>query len=539
MASKVLKSFLIGIGYDTRALEAGDKKINASLNGIKSNALGISAALIGAFGTAAGAVVGVSGRVDKLAMSTQNLRTSMNTVYSFGNAVKLMGGDASEALEAIKGFEEIQNSLRLKGEAGPITDLATAGIDVSSLYKTQTGEEFMRALAEMLPRLDEGQRAQVQSSLGLSDGVFRSLAGGVEKLDADMKRASGLTGSIDQLTDNARKLAENSSEFGLIIEGVKNELAEKFLPSLVGAGSALNNFLKDHRENISDAVSYAADNPAATAALGGSAIASLIGAAAAKLGLNTIGGAVSKAGTAGVAITGSAVGANLLNKGLDEHAPGYSKASRSFDEWLKSVTGLSRIQSPLELMFGGQSSTDSQSSSSPLGREGSHQEQLPKAADEEDGYKKIAPSQVDDLFMGKSSQEKPSQEADEGAGYKNLVSPQIDDLVIAQRAARLRLRDGIYGNRSAADSAPPAPEVTPEEDRQANADALAGALSRNPIKVNNEVGLTIQLDGQALESKITQVNERQNYETLGDLRDSLEHHQHLHPPGSDDRRILV
>lgn len=491
MASKVLKSFLIGIGYDTKALEAGDKKINASLNGIKSGALGISAALIGAFGTAAGAVVGVSDRVDKLAMSTQNLRTSMNTVYSFGNAVKLMGGDASEALDAIKGFEEIQNSLRLKGEAGPITDLATAGIDVSSLYKTQTGEEFMRALAEMIPRLDEGQRAQVQSSLGLSDGVFRSLAGGVEKLDADMKRASGLTGSVDQLTDNARKLAENSSEFGLIIEGVKNELAEKFLPSLVGAGSALNNFLKDHRENISDAVSYAAENPTATAALGGSAIASLAGAAAAKLGLSTVGGAVSKAGTAGVAITGSAVGANLLNRGLDEHLPGYSEVSRGFDEWLKGVTGLSRIQGPLELMFGGQGSTDNESG-------------LPSSDHE------------------KSSQEQPPQTTDDGAGYKNVASPQIDDLVIAQRAARLRLRDGIYGNRSAADSAPPAPETTTDEDRQASADALAGALSRSSIKVNNEVGLTIQLDGRELDARIIQVNERQNYETLSDLATTTE-----------------
>lgn len=507
MASKVLKSFLIGIGYDTRALEAGDKKINASLNGIKSNALGISAALIGAFGTAAGAVVGVSDRVDKLAMSTQNLRTSMNTVYGFGNAVKLMGGDASEALEAIKGFEEIQNSLRLKGEAGPITDLATAGIDVSSLYKTQTGEEFMRALAEMLPRLDEGQRAQVQSSLGLSDGVFRSLAGGVEKLDAGMKRASGLTGSVDQLTDNARKLAENSSEFGLIIEGVKNELAEKFLPSLVGAGSALNNFLKDHRENISDAVSYAAENPTATAALGGSALASLVGAAAAKLGLSTVGGAVSKAGTAGVAITGSAVGANLLNRGLDEHLPGYSEVSRDFDEWLKGVTGLSRIQGPLELMFGGQGSIDSGFGVPSPDHEQSSQEQPPQRDEEGAGYKNIASPKIDDF-------------ADKG--YKNVTTPQIDDLVIAQRAARLRLRDGIYGNRSAADSAPPAPETTTEEDRQANADAIAGALSRNPLKVNNELGLTIQLDGQALESKITQVNERQNYETLGDLRTTTE-----------------
>lgn len=466
MASKVLKSFLIGIGYDTKALDEGDRKINASLNGIRSGALGISAALIGAFGTATGSVVGVADRVDKLAMSTQNLRTSMNTVYSFGNAVKLMGGDASEALDAIKGFEEIQNNYHLKGEKGPLNDLALAGVDTFSLFNnTRTGEEFMRNLASQLPELNEGQRAQVQSTLGLSDGVFRSLAGGVEKLDADMKRASGLTGSVDQLTDNARKLAENSSEFGLIIEGVKNELAEKFLPSLVGAGSALNNFLKDHREQISDAVSYAADNPAATAALGGSAVAAVTGAAAAKLGLNTIGGAVSKAGTLGVAVTGSAVGANLLNKGLDEYVPGYRSASREFDDFLKKVTGLSRIQGPLELMFGG----------------ASHEQNTepPSAGDHET--------------------------------YTGTVIRSKEDIDYLE-----------HRDRTAADSMPPANAETPEEDRQATAEALAGALSRSPIKVNNELGLTIQLDGQAIESKITQVNERQNYETLGDLKTTTE-----------------
>ncbi|WP_017903606.1 hypothetical protein [Pseudomonas asplenii] len=465
MASKVLKSFLIGIGYDTKDLEAGDRKINASLQGIKSGALSISAALIGAFGVGAAAIVGVSDRVDKLAMSTQNLRTSMNTVYSFGNAVKLMGGDASEALDAIKGFEEIQNNLRLKGEAGPITDLATAGIDVSSLYKTQTGEEFMRALSEMIPRLDEGQRSQVQSSLGLSDGVFRSLAGGVEKLDADMERASGLTGSVDQLTDNARKMAENSSEFSLIIEGIKNELAQKFLPNLVGAGSALNDFLKDHRAQISDAVSYAADNPTAMAALGGSAVAAVTGATAAKLGLSTVGGAVSKAGTVGVAITGSAVGANLLNRGLEEHVPGYSRASRGFDDFLKSVTGLDRIQGPLELLFGG----------------GGQQQKI----------------------------EQPS--TGEPETYSGTVIRSKEDIDYLD-----------HRDRTAADSLPPTSQSTPEEDRQATADAFAGALARSPIKLTNELGLTIQLDGQALESKITQVNERQNYETLGDLKTTTE-----------------
>lgn len=483
MASKVLKSFLIGIGYDTKGLEAGDKKIQSSLQGIRSGALGISAALIGAFGTAAGSIVGVASRVDNLAMSTQNLRTSMNTVYGFGNAVKLMGGEASDALEALKGFEEIQNNYRLKGEGGPLNDLATAGIDTKTLFSTQTGEEFMREISRQLPGLDEGQRSQVQGALGLSDGVFRSLAGGVEKLDDTMKRASGLTGSVDQLTADARKLAENSSEFGLIIEGIKNELADGFLPSLVGAGSALNNFLKDHRGQISGAVDYAADNPAATAALGASSIAAVTGAALAKIGLSTVGGAISKTGTAGVAITGAAIGSNLLNRSLNEYVPGYGDASRGFDEALKGVTGLDRIKGPMEFMFGGDGNATQSPSS--IRYEKPHE------------------------YTGKIIR---SQEDVDYLDHRDVAAPK----------ATREPEHSVFGQRSAADSMPPSSGSTPDEDRQASADALAGALSRAPIKVQNQLGVTLQIDGQALDSRITNVTERQNYEALGDLRTTTE-----------------
>ena len=424
MASKVLKSFLIGIGWDTKALEQGDKKINASLGSIKSGALSISAALVGAFGFSASAIIGVSDRVDKMAMSTQNLRTSMNTVYSFGSAVKLMGGEASEALDALKGFEEIQNNLRLKGEAGPINDLAMAGIDVSSLYETNTGEEFMRALSGMIPKLDEGQRSVVQNSLGLSDGVFRSLAGGVDQLDATMKRASALTGSVDQLVDNSRKLADNTAQLGLIIEGVKNELSEKVLPSLVGATEGLNNFLKQYRPEISKGIDALAENPQATAGLGIGAASVVAGAGLSKVGLSGLGGALKGAGQIGMAISL----ADLMTPYIDP----------MFDK-----------------LF---------------------------------GVDRTAP----EVYSGQVMR---SQE-------------DIDYL--------------DHRDRSASDSMPPASGTTPDEDRQASAEALAGVLVRTPISVKNQLGITLELDGQALETKINQVNERQNYETLGDLKTTTE-----------------
>lgn len=426
--SKVLTSFLVGIGYDTKGLEAGERKIQSSLQGVKGSALGISAALVGAFSAGAAAVAATASRVDQLALSTQNLRTAQNTVYDFGNAIRLMGGDAADAVATLQGFEQIQNDLRIKGQAGPITELSQAGIDVSSLYGTQSGEEFARALSGMLPGLDEGQRAVVQETLGLSDATFRTLVGGIDQLNASMQKANSLTGNVEQLSENSRKLMESSAEFGLAIEGVTNELSEKFLPSLVGASDWVTDLISSNREAISDAVDFAAENSGATTALGASASAAIAGAGLSKIGLSGIGGAVSKAGTAGVAISAGALFSSALNDWLTESVSGYGAGAAGFDAMLRDVLGVDRIISPSELLFG---------------------------------------------------------------------SPSVSD------AMPISGREGMA-----------------ERERQANAESIAGALSRTPIKV--ESTLNVQLDGQAIEAKIVDVTERMSYTTMEDIKSTTE-----------------
>lgn len=351
MAIKVLKSLLIGIGYDTKALEAGDKKIQASLQGIKSSALGIGA-VIGAFGAGAGVIVSTANKIDRLAAATQNMRTPMNTVYSFGNAVETMGGQASEALDALKRFEEFQNNFNLNGQDGSIDSLAKAGIDVGALAATRGGDamDFARELERQYQGLNEGQRAQVQDALGLSNGVARLLGEG--KTEARMALSSSNTGPIDQMTESARRFADSNTVLSQKFEGLANELTEKFLPSLIGASEWANKFLDEHRGEISKGIDYAADNPGATAALLGSSVSSLLGPVISKFGLTSIGGVATKAGVAGLVGTGSAIGSNLVNQGLDKYVPGYRGVSQGFDDLLKGATGLDRIPGPLDLMSG-------------------------------------------------------------------------------------------------------------------------------------------------------------------------------------------
>lgn len=429
--ANVLTSFLIGIGFDTSKLDSGMRDVDGKMGQVKGSALKVSAALVGAFGAAAASVVNTAKNVDQLALKTGNMRTPMQYIYNYGNALKFLGGSAEDALSIVSTIEQTLNNLQLKGELGPLQDLALAGIDISQLTGAKSAEDFLSILSQQVPQLDKNQRGVVQQSLGLSDAALKSLAQGPEAFQASLVRSEELTGNIDELTENSRKLMESAAEFSATIEGLTNELAKKFLPSLVGVSGWMNNFVKENRAGISEAIQYAADNSAATATLGAGATASLIGAGLAKVGLTTVGGAIGSAGTLGVAVAGGAIGANVLNESLGKYVPGYADISRGFDENIRQITGLERIPGPMELIFGG----------------------------------------------------RPNSSA--GLSPSDVALPEASS------------------GMSAA------------EERQAAADAVAGALSKSPIKVQSTVN--VNLDGQALEAKITEVNERSAHSTLDDL----------------------
>ncbi|MDP1007500.1 hypothetical protein, partial [Klebsiella pneumoniae] len=84
-----------------------------------------------------------------------------------------------------------------------------------------------------------------------------------------------------------------------------------------------NKFLDDHREDASKGIDYAADNKGAVGGLLASSGASILGPILSKFGLGSIGGLATKGGLAGITITGSAIGSNLVNQGLDKYVPGY------------------------------------------------------------------------------------------------------------------------------------------------------------------------------------------------------------------------
>jgi hypothetical protein len=359
--ANTLTNFLVGIGWDHSDFDKGTRDIERSLNGVKVSTLGVAAAILGVFAGVATAAIHTAQRVDQLSLATQNLNTNKQFVSNLGGAMKLMGGDAADALTEVKALEEALTNLQVKGEIGPFAELATAGVDITHLTDKKTAEGFLSTLAEQVPSLNNNQRQVVQSSLHLSDATMKAMSGGGQQFEALLQRSQDLTGTITQLTDNSRKLSDQMAEFGLRMVGITNELTEKTLPGLIGLSKWANQFVENHREDISGVIDTVAEHPVATPALGVGAAATVLGGIASKFGLAGIGGLASGAGTAAMIAGGATISTDVLFDTLETHFPGLKSAETAIDQSARNM-GLGKIVDFSDWLFNteqGQSPTGS------------------------------------------------------------------------------------------------------------------------------------------------------------------------------------
>lgn len=465
MAS-TLANFLVGIGWETSDFDKGTRHIESSLNGVKVSTLAASAAILGVFAGIASATIGTAKRVDQLSLATQNLNTSKQFVSNLGGALKLMGGDAGAALTEVQAIEETLANFKLKGELGAIGQLPFASVQIDDLAHSNSASEFLSKLSDQIPNLNNQQKQVVQNSLGLSDATMKTLSGGGQQFEALLQRSQDLTGTITQLTDNSRKLSDQMAEFGLRMTGITNELTEKTLPSLVGFSTWANRFVEKHRDDISGVIDTVAEQPGATAALGGGALATALGALTSKLGLKTIGGAASKAGTAGMIVGGATLATDVVFNTLENNFPSLKDTEKSVDKSARNM-GLGKLVDFSDWLF----NTESEPKQTPS------------------WYDKQQPQGSDVLTRPTDLTAPPS--------YTPVPLPNSADYT---------------------PEAMPSPykDVTPPSDG-AN-DALVKAIQAAKVNVSNELNVNVSLDGQALESKITAVTRRDNYSTIDDVR---------------------
>lgn len=458
--ANVITSFLVGIGYDTEQLKRGEREISTSMEGVKSLAGTTGAALAAAFVGVGNTAVQTAQRVNELRLNTNQLYTSTQYVNDYGNAIRSLGGNAGDAVSELTRVETALSNLRQKGDASTFTDLAYYGVDTQPLTSSESGGDFMQRLAQQFPGLSRQQQAGVASTLGLSPATVELLRKGSDGYRDVLNHAHEVAGLSDDLIQKSKDYNAAIGEAQNRWEGVANIISSGVLPAMtdiVNKGSdLLTNVVKPMAER----------NPGATGAglsmVGAGVAGTIAGPLLSGVGLGGAGAAVGALGLP-VAAVGAGTLAWNMNQQDVKNLTGYELPSYLWD---KQVFDESQGDTA-----GGMLHSDSL-----LGK-GWNAAKNVWNADQQSANKMLGlnlPGWLFDKNLSDTSR----------SGY----SP--------------------YGSDNSYNSA------------AAVGDAVAEKLYAVPLKatVNNNVDMRVELDGHALDSKITDVQRRNNQMTVDDLQ---------------------
>lgn len=489
--ANIITSFLISLGYDVEDLRRGEREISRSMEGVKSLATTTGAALTAAFVGVGKTADETATRVNNLRLNTNQLYTSTQYVNDYGNAIRSLGGNASDAVGEISRVETALSNLRNRGDASTFTDLAYYGVDINPLTKAESGGDFMEQLAKQFPTLDRQQQAGVANTLGLSPATVELLRKGSDGYRDVLNHVHEVAGLSDDLIEKSKQYNAAIGEAQNRWEGVANTISAGVLP-------AMTDIINKGSDILSDVIRPMAErDPATTGAglsmLGAGAAATVAGPVLGAFGLGGVGAAAGALGGP-VALAGAGTLAWNMNQQDVKNLTGYELPSylwdkQVFDESQGDMAGgLIHSDSLIGHIWNNKAPTSTQGS-------GYTQDYL------RDVQNKANP------FSNNNFTPPVTSPVSDSTGWN--AGNALDQDYEAQKKT--------YMNT---DSYAPEARVNDYNSAEAVGNAVAEKLYAVPLKANVNVqsDLRVELDGRALDSKITEVQQRNNQMTVDDMQ---------------------
>lgn len=307
--AKTIANFLVGIGLDTKDFDKGAKGVDTSLSGFRSKASLAGGAIAAAFAGASLAAINAGKSSDEFMRKVAKFDTSSRFVYNLGNAFKLLGGDAEDAISTIERAEGVLDALR-KGDASALESAGLAQVDVSRLQTSRDGQELLMNLADIMssPNTQDWQKRSLQETFGLSNEGLALLSKGREGIESAIASVDKYSNNLETAAEAGREYAEALAKVNIQLNDMSQSLAGKILPKFTSLINGFSKLIDDNEKKIGAAGDYIAENigAAATAGVGlgvygvantGAAIASKLG----MKGLATVGRGAAMGGVAGAA----------------------------------------------------------------------------------------------------------------------------------------------------------------------------------------------------------------------------------------------
>lgn len=487
--ANVITSFLIGLGYDLSDLRRGEREAGSSVERVKSASVLAGAAITSAFVGVGKTAIDTANRVNDLRLNTNLLYTSTQYVNDYGNAIRSLGGNAGDAVSEISRVETALSNLRNKGDASTFTDLSYYGVDVQGLMKAESGGQFMEELSRQFPGLDRQQQAGVANTLGLSPASVELLRKGSDGYQQVLNHVHEVAGLSDELIDKSKQYNIAIGEAQTSWQGIANTISTAVLPGMTDVVNKGNDILKNVIRPMAER------DPVATGAglsmLGAGATATVAGPLLGAAGFGGAGAAVGALGLPVAALGLGTLGWNMNQQDVKNltgyELPSYLWDKQVFDESAGDTAGgLLHSDSFLGRMW---------NSSAPTSTQGT-------------GY-------TQDYLRGVQNNANPY-------GNNSFTPPGMIQSPQGWNAGDALDQDYEAQKRTYLNTDTYAPETGMSDYNSASAvgEAVAEKLYSVPLKatVNNNVDLRVELDGRALDSKITEVQQRNNQMTVDDMQ---------------------
>lgn len=262
--ANVITSFLVGIGLDTTDFEKGEKRVQTSMEGIRSSTLAIGSAM-------ASAAIGAGVRVDQLAEKSRKLqdqlyRTNTQTTWAqgYGVALRELGGNADDAVGRITGLEERLAAIRM-GDRSFVDTLGPAGFDAGQLSQAKSAQEFITMAADQFSRATHTQQVNMANVLGLTDAEFKLWQQGGSYVTEHSNKLAEQIGYTESLNQKQYEYSQAWVGLNLELDKAGNTLSNIMLPNMTSLvklaneyAGAFDKFAQENPETTSTVVNTGA-----------------------------------------------------------------------------------------------------------------------------------------------------------------------------------------------------------------------------------------------------------------------------------------
>ncbi|MGL4545203.1 MAG: hypothetical protein ACRCUU_06520 [Plesiomonas sp.] len=251
--SRVLTSFLVGLGMDLTEFKKGRRELDTGLGGIKSTILQTGAAMAGVFGAKA-LTVDFSRQTDQLFQFSNMIGVTADNVRGLGNAFRVAGGDEATALSVLQTLTKAKDVLSVKGEAGFLTDVAFAGIDPTIISQSANAYEALLRIVGQFDSLSPDRQRVLADTLGLSPAEVALFKTGQDSVQASIDLMKKLRPATEANEEAARRMRGEWSLFGVQAQGIADQISTPLVNGLADMTEAVNDFMSANRPLIDSGI---------------------------------------------------------------------------------------------------------------------------------------------------------------------------------------------------------------------------------------------------------------------------------------------